>query len=45
MGALAAETLINLMDNPESGPRRVVLPAELVIRESCGANLRTNAPR
>jgi LacI family transcriptional regulator len=45
MGAVAAETLINLIDDPESGPRRVILPTELVIRESCGANLRANAPR
>jgi LacI family transcriptional regulator len=37
-GALAAETLLDLLDNPATGPRRIVLPVELVVRESCGAN-------
>ena len=41
-GALAAETLIDLIENPGASPRRIVLPTELVIRESCGANLRLN---
>ncbi|HLF73609.1 MAG TPA: substrate-binding domain-containing protein, partial [Anaerolineales bacterium] len=44
-GAMAAEALIDLIDDPEPSPRRIVLPTELVLRESCGANLRTNAPR
>lgn len=34
-GALAAETLIDLINHPDSQPRRVVLPTELVIRSSC----------
>jgi LacI family transcriptional regulator len=36
-GAVATETLLDLLDNPGLAPRRVVLPVELVIRESCGA--------
>lgn len=40
-GAVAAETLIGLIEEPESAPRRIVLPTELVIRASCGANLGT----
>jgi DNA-binding LacI/PurR family transcriptional regulator len=44
-GALAAEALIDLIDNPEPSPRRIVLPAELVLRESCGANSRAHEPR
>lgn len=33
-GVLAVEMLIDLLENPESGPRRVILPIELVIRET-----------
>src|SRR5207302_269625 len=35
MGALAAETLIDLIGNPDPQPRRILLPTELVIRASC----------
>jgi LacI family transcriptional regulator len=35
MGALAAETLIDLIANPDPQPRRIILPTELVIRASC----------
>jgi LacI family transcriptional regulator len=35
MASLAVETLLDLIEHPGSGPRRVVLPTELVIRESC----------
>ena len=34
MAALAVETLLDLIEHPDSGPRRIVLPTELVIRES-----------
>lgn len=37
IGALAAETVIDLIEDSESSPRRIVLPVELVIRTSCGA--------
>ena len=33
-GAEAARVLLNLLDTPDSGPRRVLLPTELVIRQS-----------
>ncbi|MEO2104930.1 MAG: substrate-binding domain-containing protein, partial [Actinomycetota bacterium] len=33
-GAEAARALLNLLDTPDSGPRRVLLPTELVIRQS-----------
>jgi LacI family transcriptional regulator len=34
-GAMAAENLIDLIMYPGQGPRRVILPTELVIRDSC----------
>ena len=34
-GAMAAENLMDLIRYPGQGPRRVILPTELVIRESC----------
>jgi len=37
MGAIAAETLIDMIETGSSLPRQMILPAELVIRESCGA--------
>jgi LacI family transcriptional regulator len=36
MGAIAAETLIDLITHPDSQPRRIVLPTELVVRASSG---------
>ena len=33
-GAEAAESLVQLLEDPEGGPRRVILPTELVIRQS-----------
>jgi LacI family transcriptional regulator len=35
MGAVAAETLIDMIAHPEDQPRRVILASELVIRSSC----------
>lgn len=37
MGSVAAETLIDMINDPHPQPRRVILPTELVIRESSGA--------
>ncbi len=34
-GSVAAETLIDLIEHPDPQPRRIVLPIELVIRNSC----------
>jgi hypothetical protein len=36
MGALAVDTLIDIIQNPGAHKRHIVLPVELVIRESCG---------
>lgn len=36
MGALAVNALIDIIQNPGSNKRHIVLPVELVIRESCG---------
>ncbi len=38
MGALAVKTLIDILQNGLDLPRRLVLPTELVIRDSCGAS-------
>ncbi|MDQ5823186.1 MAG: LacI family transcriptional regulator [Chloroflexota bacterium] len=38
MGSLAAETLIDMISHPHPQPRRIILPTELVIRESSGSN-------
>ncbi len=39
LGAMAVRTLVNLIEKPDSGPQRVILPTQLIVRESCGANL------
>lgn len=39
MGVTAVEILLDLIDNPDSTPRRIVLPTELVIRSTCGSSL------
>jgi LacI family transcriptional regulator len=36
MGALAVETLIDIIDHPGSAPRSIIVATELVIRSSCG---------
>jgi len=36
VGSLAVETLIDLVENPDTPPRRIIFPTELVIRNSCG---------
>lgn len=37
-GSMAAETIIDMLEHPEEGyARHIILPVELVIRESCGA--------
>lgn len=40
MGQVAAETVIDIINTSDTQPRRIVLPTELVIRSSCGADLR-----
>jgi LacI family transcriptional regulator len=43
VGALAVKTLIDILQNGPDLPRRLILPTELVIRDSCGA-ARIDAP-
>ena len=38
-GALAVEMLIDILENGADPPRRIILPTELVIRDSCGSRL------
>jgi LacI family transcriptional regulator len=38
-GALAVEMLIDILENGADPPRRIILPTELVIRDSCGSQL------
>ena len=45
MGAVAAETLIDMISHPDdTHPRRIVLPTEMVIRRSCGSMLSRRSP-
>jgi LacI family transcriptional regulator len=37
-GSMAAEMLIDMIENPNPAPRRMILSTELVIRGTCGAN-------
>jgi LacI family transcriptional regulator len=39
-GAMAVETLLDLIENGNKPSRRVIMDTELVIRDSCGASLR-----
>lgn len=39
LGAMAAETLIELIQNPGEGPRQLILPPTLIIRESSISNV------
>ncbi len=38
-GQLAASMLLDLIEDPASGPRQVTLATQLIVRESCGAVL------
>lgn len=37
MGMQAVETLLEIIKEPQTPPRRIILPTELIIRQSCGA--------
>jgi len=40
LGTMAAELLLNLLENPPDGQapgQRIILPAKLIVRDSCGA--------
>ncbi|MBI5961819.1 MAG: LacI family DNA-binding transcriptional regulator [Chloroflexi bacterium] len=36
-GQMAASILLDLIEDPGSGPHQVMLPTQLIVRESCGA--------
>jgi LacI family transcriptional regulator len=38
-GVLAVEMLIDILENGAEPPQRIILPTELVIRDSCGAGV------
>jgi LacI family transcriptional regulator len=38
-GALAVETLLDILENGQEPPRRIILPTELVVRATCGSGL------
>jgi LacI family transcriptional regulator len=40
LGSTTVDTLLDLIDYPDSSPRRIVLPTELIVRASCGSALR-----
>ncbi|MGD0274282.1 MAG: substrate-binding domain-containing protein [Gaiellaceae bacterium] len=42
LGAAACEALVRIIDGTTSGPPVVVLPVELIVRESCGATLKAS---
>ncbi len=37
LGTTAVDSLLDLIEYPDSSPRRIVLPTELVVRASCGS--------
>lgn len=37
LGAMAAEVLLDLIEGKVEGPQHVILPAQLVVRQSCGS--------
>lgn len=41
MGQLAMDRLLVLLESTDGGPQHIVLPPELVVRESCGAHLKS----
>ena len=42
LGEVAAQTLLEIIDDPTGSPRRVILPTELVVRASCGSGKTTS---
>jgi LacI family transcriptional regulator len=40
LGTMTVDSLLDLIEYPDSSPRRIVLPTELVVRASCGSALR-----
>ena len=40
LGSTSVDSLLDLLEYPDSSPRRIVLPTELVVRSSCGSALK-----
>ena len=40
LGTTTVDSLLDLIEHPDSSPRRIVLPTELIVRTSCGSALR-----
>ena len=40
LGTTTVDALLDLIEYPDSSPRRIVLPTELIVRASCGSALR-----
>jgi LacI family transcriptional regulator len=40
LGAMAVDSVLDLLEHQSSFPRRIVLPTELVVRSSCGSAIR-----
>jgi LacI family transcriptional regulator len=40
IGAEAVQLLLDLIENPDQLPQKIILQPQLVIRESCGHHLR-----
>jgi DNA-binding LacI/PurR family transcriptional regulator len=45
MGSVALSTMLDRLQSPSTPPREILLPCELVVRESCGAVLEPAVPR
>jgi LacI family transcriptional regulator len=39
VGSMAVETLVEIIEQPSTQPRQVILPTELIVRSSCGCNV------
>ena len=39
MGSVALSTMLNRLQSPSATPREILLPCELIVRESCGVHL------
>jgi len=40
LGTMTVDSLLDLIEYPDSSSRRIVLPTELIVRASCGSALR-----
>jgi LacI family transcriptional regulator len=43
LGRAAADGILKMLDEPDSPPPAILLPTELVVRESCGIEVRRSA--